>query len=57
MLTLVKQHVLAVLKDRKGVTALEYGVLAAGIVAVVAIAAVALGSNLTSLFSRIDSSL
>lgn len=47
----------AVLKDRKGVTALEYGVLAAGIVIAVAVAALALGSKLTTLFTTIGSSL
>ncbi len=57
MLSLLKDHVLAVLHDRKGVTALEYGVLAAGIVIAVATAAVTLGTDLTSLFTSVDSHL
>jgi pilus assembly protein Flp/PilA len=47
---------LALLKaDRKGVTALEYGVIAAGIVAVVATAATALGGRISDLFGTIIS--
>lgn len=57
MLTLVKQHVLAVLKDRKGVTALEYGVLAAGIIAVIAAVIFLIGSNLSGIFVDIDSKI
>jgi Flp pilus assembly pilin Flp len=57
MLTLVKQHVLAVLKDRKGVTALEYGVLAAGIIAVIAAVIFLIGSNLSNIFNDVDTRL
>jgi Flp pilus assembly pilin Flp len=57
MLTLVKQHVLAVLKDRKGVTALEYGVLAAGIIAVIAAVIFLIGSNLSNIFVDIDTKI
>lgn len=57
MLTLVKQHVLAVLKDRKGVTALEYGVLAAGIIAVIAAVIFLIGSNLSGIFNDIDTKI
>jgi pilus assembly protein Flp/PilA len=39
--------------DRKGVTAMEYGVIAAGIVIVVATAAASLGSKVSTLFATI----
>jgi len=37
--------------DRKGVTAMEYGVIAAGIIFVVATAAIALGSDISALYT------
>ena len=37
--------------DRKGVTAMEYGVIAAGIVIAVAAAAVTLGGKVSALFT------
>ena len=43
--------------DRKGVTAMEYGVIAAGIVLVVAAAAATLGSKVSTLFSSIGAKL
>jgi pilus assembly protein Flp/PilA len=43
--------------DRKGVTAMEYGVIAAGIVIAVAAAAASLGSNVSALFTAIGGSL
>lgn len=43
----------ALLKDRKGVSSLEYAVLAVGIVAAVAAAAVTLGGQVTAVFTRI----
>jgi pilus assembly protein Flp/PilA len=43
--------------DRKGVTAMEYGVIAAGIVIAVAAAAASLGSNVSALFTTIGGSL
>ena len=43
--------------DRKGVTAMEYGVIAAGIVLVVATAAATLGSRVSTLFSSIGAKL
>lgn len=39
--------------DRKGVTALEYGVLAAGIVVAVAAVATTIGASLTGEFTTI----
>jgi Flp pilus assembly pilin Flp len=43
--------------DRKGVTAMEYGVISAGIVIVVATAAVSLGSKVSALFSTFGGKL
>ena len=43
--------------DRKGVTAMEYGVIAAGIVLVVATAAATLGTNVSALFTSIAGKL
>jgi pilus assembly protein Flp/PilA len=43
--------------DRKGVTAMEYGVIAAGIVLVVATAAATLGNDVSALFTSIAGSL
>ena len=42
---------------RKGVTAMEYGVIAAGIVLVVATAGSTLGNNVSALFTSIDAAL
>lgn len=57
MLTLAIQHALAVLRDRKGVTALEYGVLAAGIIAVIAATIFLIGTQLSSTFSNVNHQL
>jgi pilus assembly protein Flp/PilA len=43
--------------DRQGVTALEYGVIAAGIAIVVAAAAATLGGKITALFGRVGNLL
>jgi Flp pilus assembly pilin Flp len=43
--------------DRRGVTAMEYGAIALGIVFVVAAAAVVLGSNITALYTSFGSKL
>jgi pilus assembly protein Flp/PilA len=43
--------------DRKGVTALEYAVIAAGIVLVVAAAIAILGPQLTGLFADVGAAL
>jgi pilus assembly protein Flp/PilA len=45
------------LQDRKGVSALEYGILAATIIGVVAAAVATLGTDLSSLFSTIGSKI
>jgi pilus assembly protein Flp/PilA len=43
--------------DREGVTAMEYGVIAAGIVLVVATAATTLGSDVSALFTSLAGNL
>jgi len=47
----------AVMQDRKGVSALEYAVLAAAIIAAVGAAVTALGPLLTGAFQNIGSDL
>jgi pilus assembly protein Flp/PilA len=44
----------AALGDRRGVTALEYGVLAGGIIAVIAAIIITIGSNLNAMFTSIS---
>jgi pilus assembly protein Flp/PilA len=56
MLKSVMQLV-AACNDRKGVTAAEYAVLAVGIVLVVATAATALGTKLSTVFGQVASAL
>ena len=47
----------ALMKDRKGISAVEYAVLAVGIVAVVAGAASLLGSKVGTTFNNVSASL
>jgi len=44
-------------RDEKGVTALEYGVLAAGIIAVIAAIIFTLGTTLQGMFQNISNTL
>ena len=53
MFHFVKTIVAASLQDRKGVTALEYGILAVGIIAAVSAATLGLGAQLSGLFNSI----
>ena len=57
MLTYVTQIALAALKDRKGVTALEYGVLAAAIIAVIAGVVFTIGSSLNTMFGNVSTKI
>lgn len=52
-----KNALLALLADRKGVTAMEYGVIAAAIVLAVVAGLATMGGKLTTLFSSISGSL
>ncbi|WP_424136017.1 Flp family type IVb pilin [Roseomonas chloroacetimidivorans] len=53
MLSHLLSQTLNTLRDRKGVTAAEYAVLAAAIVGVVALAAASLGTEITNKFTNI----
>ncbi|MBP0493880.1 Flp family type IVb pilin [Pararoseomonas indoligenes] len=53
MLDHIRPLVLATLRNRKGVTAAEYAVLAVGIVIAVSAAAVTLGTTISSKFASI----
>ncbi|WP_084506574.1 Flp family type IVb pilin [Geminicoccus roseus] len=57
MVDFVTSRVVAALSCRKGVTALEYGVIAAGIVLVVVTAVAALGPQLTTMFTAVGDGL
>ena len=57
MLMFAIRQTLAALKDRKGVTALEYGVLAAGIIAVIATVVFTMGKNLNTMFGSVSSAI
>ena len=57
MLMFAIRQTLAALKDRKGVTALEYGVLAAAIIAVIATTVFALGTKLETTFTAVSNQL
>lgn len=57
MLPKTKNALLALLADRKGVTAMEYGVIAAAIVLAVVAGLATMGGKLTTLFSSISGSL
>ncbi len=50
-------RVTAALRDRKGISAMEYGILAAAIIGVVATAATNLGAEITALFNAVIADL
>ena len=57
MIKQVVQKVRSLVDDEKGVSALEYAVLAVGIVLAVVAAAASLGGKVSGLFAQIGSSL
>jgi len=57
MLNASLRNAIAALNDRKGVTALEYGVLAAGIIAVIAAIIFTLGGQLNTMFNHVSSTI
>ena len=57
MLGYIKALFCTAMRDRKGITAMEYGILAAAILAVTAAAASTMSTNLGSLFGKIESDL
>jgi pilus assembly protein Flp/PilA len=52
-MSLIKRFI----RDDKGATAIEYGLIAAGIAVVIIVAVNAVGTNLNSVFTSISSSL
>ena len=57
MLQIVTSALQRVLQDRRGISAMEYTVLAVGIVAAVAVAATALGGNISTALGTIGNYL
>ena len=57
MTSYVQALLSAAMRDRRGITAMEYGILAAAILAVVAIAATTMSGGLSGLFSTVESDL
>lgn len=53
MLNFVKLRLFALMTDRKGISSMEYAVLAVGIVAAVAVAAGTLGNSVSTLFGKL----
>lgn len=49
----VKHRITAALNDRRGLTAMEYGVMAVGIVLTLSVAAAALGTNISTLYTNL----
>lgn len=47
----------SLLRDESGVTAIEYGLIAALIAVVIIVAVTAVGTNLTAVFSNVSTSL
>jgi pilus assembly protein Flp/PilA len=47
----------ALLRDESGATAIEYGIIAAGIAVVIIVAVQSLGSNLNTTFNSVSSAL
>jgi pilus assembly protein Flp/PilA len=57
MEAVVKRSILAFLSDESGATAIEYGLIAAGIALAIIAVVNGLGSNLNTQFSNINNSL
>ncbi len=53
----VRGHLAALARDRKGITALEYGIVAGWLAFVVILAFVHIGSQLSSVFTSVSASL
>lgn len=57
MLDYIKVLFATAMHDRKGITAMEYGILAAAVLAAVAAAATTLSGKISGLFTGFESSL
>lgn len=57
MLDYIKVLFATAMRDRKGITAMEYGILAAAVLAAVALAANTLGGKISTQFSNFETIL
>jgi Flp pilus assembly pilin Flp len=57
MLNLIMGKFVAAIHDRKGISAMEYGILAAAIIGVVGTAAATIGTDLGTLMNKVINSL
>ncbi len=57
MLQFMIYRLTAVLDDRKGISALEYGILAAAIIGAVGAAATTIGTDLPLIFAKVTAAL
>lgn len=57
LLTVYTNHLRALLGDRKGVTALEYGLIAAAIVVAIATLVGTIGTSVSGKFSSINAAM
>lgn len=57
MLQLVLARLTALMGDRRGISAMEYGILAAAIIGVVSLAATNLGNEIGLLFNKVVTDL
>jgi pilus assembly protein Flp/PilA len=53
----LKQKIIEFLSDQKGATAIEYGLIAAGISIAIIVAVNGLGTNLNTVFTSVNNSL
>ena len=51
------QHIVRFLQDQAGATAIEYGLIAAGIAVAIIVTVQALGTNLNTTFSSVSTAL
>lgn len=56
-ITTLKEYALSLKKDRRGVTAIEYALIAAGIAIVIIAAVQGVGTSLNTVFNKIATSL
>ena len=57
MLNFTRKQIAKFVANEEGVTAIEYGLIAAGVAVVVAVAAGLLGTDISELFGRIGAEL
>ncbi|MGA3399358.1 MAG: Flp family type IVb pilin [Acetobacteraceae bacterium] len=57
MLNWIIGRTVAALRDRKGISAMEYGILAAALIGVIFTAVTALGTEITAMFNAVIADL